>query len=123
MPKKDRKDNENPANTFIGPGITVKAEMSGSASARIDGSFEGNIHLEGDLQVGGSGRIKGDIWVSYALIAGTVEGNIMCRATVHLASTAKVIGDITTGLIIVDKGAVFYGHCKTRDAETEIVVV
>ena len=122
MPKE--KDYAKPANTFIDQGITLRADcLSGSESVRIDGTFTGNIDLDGYLQIGETGRIEGNLQVSYALIAGEVSGDILCRATVHLSSTAKVIGNIITGRIIIDEGAVFYGQCRTRDEETEIVVV
>ena len=123
---KDRKERDliKPANTFIDKGITLQAErLTGSESVRIDGLFIGDIVLDGYLQVGDSGRIEGNLQVSYALIAGEVAGNILCRATIHLSSTAKVHGDITTGRVIMDEGAVFYGLCKTREDEAEIVVI
>ena len=124
MPKTKEKDYAKPANTFINQGMTLLAEqMHGSESVRIDGLYMGNVNLEGYLQVGETGRIEGNIQVSYALIAGVIEGDILCRANVHLASTAKVVGDISTGRIIIDEGAVLYGMCKTRDNEAEIVVV
>ena len=125
MPR-DRKEKDviKPANTFIGEGITLRAErLTGSESVRIDGLFIGDIALDGYLQVGENGRIEGNMQASYALIAGEIKGNIMCRATIHLSSTAKVHGDITTGRVIMDEGSVFYGICKTREDETEIVVV
>ncbi|MCL2014910.1 MAG: polymer-forming cytoskeletal protein [Defluviitaleaceae bacterium] len=123
MPKeKDRKDYDKPASTFIGTGITLKAQkLSGSEAVRIDGLFLGDINLEGYLQVGEPGRIEGNLQVSYALIAGEVFGDIVCRATVHLSSTARVHGNITTGRIIMDEGSIFYGVCQTRDEVPKIV--
>jgi cytoskeletal protein CcmA (bactofilin family) len=115
---------EKPANTFIGPGVTVRADnLSGAESVRIDGLFSGNIDLDGYLQVGEAGRIEGNIKVSYAIIAGEILGDILCRAAIHLSETAKVCGDITTGSIIIDKGAAFYGRCNTRDDAPETAVV
>ena len=122
MPKE--KEYTKPANTFIDKGITLRAKrLSGSESVRIDGLLVGDVDLDGYLQVGDTGRIEGSVQASYALIAGEVLGNILCRATVHLSATAKVHGDITTGRIVIDEGAVFYGQCTTRNDEPEIVVV
>lgn len=121
--KKD-KDYAKPANTFIDHGITIRAErLSGSESVRIDGLYIGSIDLDGYLQIGETGRIEGDLQVSYALVAGEILGNILCRATVHLAPTARVHGNIVTGRIIIDDGAVFFGQCKTRDDDPEVVIV
>ena len=122
--EKREKDYAKPANTFIDKGIILRAErLSGSESVRIDGLFIGDIDLDGYLQVGESGQIEGSLQTSYALIAGEVKGNVLCRSTIHLAATARVHGDIVTGRIIIDKGAVFYGMCKTRDDAPEVVVV
>lgn len=122
--KEKDKDYVKPANTFIDQGITLQAQkLSGSESVRIDGRYIGDIDLDGYLQVGEPGCIEGNLQVSYALIAGEIMGNVLCRATVHLSATARVHGDITTGRIIMDEGAVFYGFCKTRDNEPDIVSV
>ena len=115
-----------PANTFIDKGIVLRAEkLSGSESVRIDGTFIGDIVLDGYMQVGEPGRIEGNMKVSYALVAGVVIGNILCRATVHLAPTAQVYGDINAGKIIMDSGCIIHGNCKTRgdDNAPDIVVV
>ncbi|MCL2399329.1 MAG: polymer-forming cytoskeletal protein [Defluviitaleaceae bacterium] len=121
---KEKKDYVKPANTFLDKGVTIRAQkLSGSETVRIDGTFIGDIDLDGHLQVGESGYIQGNMQVSYALIAGEVFGNILCRATVHLSSSARVHGDITTGRVIMDEGSVFHGSCKTRDDEPEIVVI
>ncbi|MCL1999292.1 MAG: polymer-forming cytoskeletal protein [Turicibacter sp.] len=121
MPRE--KDVVKAANTFIGQGIKLRAQkLHGSESVRIDGLYIGDIDLDGYLQIGESGRIEGNLQISYALIAGEIVGDVMCRATIHLSPTAKVHGNIKTGRIIIDEGAVFYGHCKTRDEDTEIIV-
>ena len=121
---KREKDYVKPANTFIDQGITLRAKkLSGSEAVRIDGLFIGDIDLDGYLQIGEPGRVEGNLQVSYALIAGEMIGNVKCRATVHLSSTAKVFGDIVTGRIIMDEGAIFYGFCKTRDEDPDIVMV
>jgi len=127
MPKaRDKKERNymKPANTFVGQGITLRAEkLTGEESVRIDGLFIGDIALDGYLQIGEPGRVEGNLQVSYALIAGEIVGNIMCRATVHLSSTARVQGEIVTGRIIMDEGAVFYGTCRTRGTDGEVSVV
>lgn len=118
------KDYVKPANTFIDKGITLQAEkLSGSESVRIDGLFVGEIDLGGYLQVGETGQIEGKIRVAYALIAGEIKGNIACKATIHLASTARIYGDISTGSIIIDDGASFFGSCSTSETGAPEVVV
>lgn len=112
-----------PATTFIDKGITLRAKkLRGTESVRIDGTYVGDIDLDGYLQVGETGFVEGDLQVSYALIAGEVTGDILCRTTLHLASTAKIHGNISAGRVIIDEGTVFYGNCKTRDDAKDLAV-
>jgi cytoskeletal protein CcmA (bactofilin family) len=116
------KEHMKPANTFIDKGITVRADMlSGAESVRIDGLYIGGIELGGFLQVGQTGRIEGNMQVTYALIAGQVLGNITCQSTLQLAPTAIVTGNISAGSVIVDDGAVFSGFCETRVPERNLL--
>ena len=117
---KEREDYTKPANTFIGKGIKLQAKkLTGAESVRIDGHFVGDIDLDGYLQLGETGRVEGNIHVSYALIAGQVGGGIQCRATVHLASGSVVVGDIVCEKIVIDDGAIIRGFVKTRGAQQE----
>ena len=92
--------------TIIGSGIYIEAaKMTGQESIRIDGIFKGSIEVEGNLVLGESGSITGNVRANYFLVAGEVTGNITCTSQVHFASTAKVEGDIETSSLIVDEGS------------------
>jgi len=110
-----KEDYTKPADTVISEGFKIHAaQLTGTDSIRIDGFVQGNIDLDGYLQLSPTGHIDGDVRVSHALIAGRITGNIICRATVHMAATAVVTGDVITSTIIIDDGAVFFGKCQTR---------
>ena len=122
--KAEKKEHFKIANTFIDKGVTIQAQkLSGSESVRIDGIYIGDIELDSYLQVGETGRIEGNVQVSYALIAGEVHGNILCNNTVHLSDKARIHGNVESKSIIIDKGAVFHGFCETRKIEPASGVV
>lgn len=117
-------DYSKPANTFIDKGVTIEAnKLSGAESVRIDGSYIGDIDLDGYLQVGESGIIEGNMHVAYALVAGKIIGNIISKGTIQLASSAKMQGNISANSVIIDEGAMFYGYCKTLIEKNEVEVV
>jgi cytoskeletal protein CcmA (bactofilin family) len=105
-----------PTGTVIGRGFTIQAARftgSNAESMRVDGTIQGNIELDGVLNLGETGRIDGDILAESARIAGAVMGSIQCRFALHLTSTAEVTGDILTETLIIDKGAILHGRCQT----------
>ena len=105
-----------PTGTVIGRGLTISAARftgTDAESMRVDGVIQGNVELDGVLNLGESGRIEGDILSESARVAGTVHGSIQCRFALHLTNTAEVTGDILTETLIIDKGAILHGRCQT----------
>ena len=104
-------------NTVIGKGITIEAaRLSGKESVRIDGTFFGDVNLEGSLILGEGGVIEGRTHANYAVIAGSVRGDISCETVLHVAPTARIDGDIKTNSIIVDEGGQINGRNQVGEA-------
>jgi len=109
----------NAPNTVIGEGMTIEAiRITGSESVRVDGTYKGNIEIDGSLVLGDSGSIIGDVEASYFLVAGEMTGNVKCNTQLHFASTAKVIGDIEAQSLIVDEGSQVTGRYRIGEPKT-----
>lgn len=108
-----KKVNNTITSTVIGDGIQINGAMlRGTGGVRIDGEYVGDIEINGNIIIGETGIVKGNIRVSHALVAGKVEGNISCTSGVHLATTAKLYGNIDATALIIDEGAIFSGNCR-----------
>jgi len=111
-------------NTVIGEGIAVEAgKIWGRGSVRIDGKFSGSIDITGELILGETGIIDGDIRAGKMLLAGKVTGTVGCEGLLHADQTATIIGDVSACSIMVDEGAVLNGHCKmnAKGLESELI--
>ena len=51
---------DNRVTSVLGPGIAWKGAISGSGGVRIEGAFDGNIHMRGMLVVGETGRVTSE---------------------------------------------------------------
>lgn len=112
---KAKKENTNSSitSTIIGEGIKVEgAIITGAGSLRVDGEFFGDVRIDGDIIVGETGYIKGNIRVNHALVAGKIDGNVISHSGVHLASTANLNGNVDASALVVDEGAIFSGSCN-----------
>jgi len=97
-------------NTVIGEGITIEStKITGSGSIQIDGSLIGEVDINGNLIIGETGHVKGDIRIKHVIIAGKMNGNVYCREGIHLTSTADLNGNIETDTLVIDEGARFTG--------------
>ena len=109
MFKKTKIDNQ-ATSTVIGDGITIEgARITGTGVMRIDGEVIGELDVVGNIIIGETGHVVGNINVNHLLIAGRMEGNAICRETIHLEPTSQLIGNIEAASLVVDEGAVFNG--------------
>lgn len=104
-PKYDKVD------TLIGKSSAFNGNMEAEGTVRVEGTFEGELNVKGDIVLGDTGKIIGNLIGTNAHIAGRVEGNVKVKGQLHLTPTAYIGGDIDVGNLVVDEGAIFTGKC------------
>lgn len=104
-----------PANTLLGPGATFRGEVHcGATSLRIEGTFEGTIHCEGQVQVIAPGVVNGTIYAGDLLVSGRVEGVFKVEGCLEIRASGWVEGEVEVGTMVVDEGGTFQGSCTRR---------
>ena len=104
--------NNEKVDTVVGPGTSIEGTIRAEGTLRINGNVTGELIITGNVIIGDSSTIQGNIKAENVYIAGAVNGNITATGQLQMTSTAKVIGDVDVKNIIIDEGAVFEGHCK-----------
>ena len=105
--------------SLIGMGSVCDGDFKCAGSARIDGTVNGNVEVDGMLILGAVGKINGNVKAKSVQIGGEVLGDITAPERAELTVTAKVIGDLTTGVIIIDENAVFQGSVNMNQEVPE----
>ena len=98
--------------SLIGENIKIIGKVEGKGNLRIHGIISGDVNYKGELIIGETGKVKGNISCADIALAGTVEGNIKSNAKLTLFSTGKLIGDAEVSSLIVHENAFFDGNCK-----------
>jgi cytoskeletal protein CcmA (bactofilin family) len=99
-------------NGFLDNGSHLQGELRFDASFRVDGKLTGTIHSEGDLIVGDSGEIEGELSVGQVFVSGTVRGSIKASRKIQIAPHGKVFAEIDTPSLVIEDGATFEGRCS-----------
>lgn len=103
--------------TVIGEGSLFEGTITARSALRVDGAVTGEIKSAGNVIIGASGEVQGTITANQLYIAGTIYGNITVTERTEFVSGGYLKGDITTGDLIVEKGAAFEGNCKMKATE------
>src|SRR5437667_7563948 len=103
---------------WLGSGLQVKGEITGSEDLQIDGSVEGLIQLdERKLTVGATAKVTADIIAREVVVYGTVKGNLRAKDRIEIKKDGSVNGDLTTSRIMIEDGAYFKGSIEIDKSE------
>lgn len=95
-------------NLIIGEGVQVTGNIVCPGLAKIDGILHGSLST-GQLQVGSSGRIDGEVVAGVAVVQGEVKPSLICRDKLVICSTGKVMGSIEFQQLEVELGGQLVG--------------
>lgn len=101
--------------SVLGSGILWKGSLNGSGGIRIEGSFEGDISLQGIIVVGESGKVACEhLKANTVIVAGAVKGDITAEK-VDIRSTGKVWGNVVAVSFSTEEGAFIRGQIRMED--------
>jgi len=109
--KKKKKPAPISSASIITPGTSIKGEIRCEGNILLNGEFEGVIISQGEVVVGKSGRVSGEIQSQKLLVSGEFRGNFTGEV-IDIMPYGKVYGDVKVNNIIIEPNAVFEGETK-----------
>lgn len=104
---------------FLDDGTELIGDLRFSDILHFHGKLKGRIISDGELVVGESGLIEGDVEVGVLTLSGTLHGNIVAKQRVHFLRTSRMHGDVCTPILKVDEGASWEGTINTGRLKAE----
>ncbi len=106
------------AHTLIAEGTVVTGDIAFNGSLHVQGKVIGNIRAEGDkgqLIVGETGSIEGEVQAPNIVINGHVDGNVHSSEHLELAEKAEIAGNVFYNVIEMLMGAHVNGKLVRQD--------
>ena len=116
--RKKKKETPISSASIMTPGTSIKGEIRCEGNILLNGEFEGTIISQGEVVVGKSGRVKGEIQASKLLVSGEFSGNFTGEV-IDIMPYGKVYGDVKVNNIIIEPNAVFEGETKIVSGRIE----
>ena len=79
---------------ILGPIPTLKVDLHSNGDLHIDGKLTGSIVCNGDLIIGETGKVKGQIKAKNVYVSGHFHGDIDALELLEVQATGYVEGDV-----------------------------
>ncbi len=93
----------------------ITGDIESKGTFNLDGAIKGNVTVDGDIFVGKTGSIEGNISGHEVQIYGRVIGNVIAKGTLRMFSGSSLQGDVQVGSFVAEQGAIFKGKCTMSD--------
>ncbi|MFZ0131172.1 MAG: polymer-forming cytoskeletal protein [Desulfobacterales bacterium] len=101
--------------TYLGKNLSISGSITGRDSVQISGRHEGDIQVDGHLDIREPAVVRGSLKAASITVAGTAEGDLLAASRLKIDRTGVVTGTISTSAVAFQEGAVFNGDIKMRD--------
>ena len=108
----DETVNMNDIETVIGRSTSIKGQVSGDGNLRVDGHIDGGLFVGGDVVIGETGVVLGDIKAANLIVSGSVTGNVTVEGNLSIRESGQLVGDVKVKTLNIDDGGVFKGHSE-----------
>lgn len=107
--------------TIIGLGTVINGNVECEGCLSVEGIINGDLKVEGDVEVGDSARVMGNISANNVSVGGIIQGNVNTAGLLKILSTARLEGDINVGGFIANEGGMFIGRCTMTKAPQKVL--
>jgi cytoskeletal protein CcmA (bactofilin family) len=109
---KPKFENGNEEVTIISSGVVIEGKLSSKGNVRVDGIVKGDVNVTGNVTIGESGDINGQVNADVITVGGKVIGKLNAKEKVVLEGKAVLKGDLIAKILVVEAGAKFDGNSK-----------
>ena len=106
-------DTDSPV-TVIGPGTTVRGDLTGGDAAEIRGVLEGDCRTSAHCVVSEGARVAGSIEATGIVVAGVVEGRVLAADKVEIRASARVRASVAARVVTIADGAFYEGNVQMQ---------
>ncbi|MGH8048399.1 MAG: bactofilin family protein [Chthoniobacterales bacterium] len=100
------------ARNVLGADVRITGTLKFAEELIFDGKLDGEILSPGNLTVGKSARIEGEVKTRTVVVHGTVDGNIVATERCQLNAGSSLTGDLKAARLLIEKGATFIGKSE-----------
>lgn len=105
--------------TILSAGAKIEGKFYSDGNVRVDGKVLGEVMVNGNLTLGESCEIKGDIKAMNITVSGNIEGTVTASDKIILVAKSSLKGDLFAKVLLIEEGAKFDGRSTMSQTEAK----
>jgi cytoskeletal protein CcmA (bactofilin family) len=115
LSNQDQPANIERVTSVLGAGIIWKGKLTGKGGVRIEGTFEGEISIQGLVVVGETGKVTCEnVHANTVIVAGGLNGSITAEK-LEIRKTGRVWGDVVVSAFSTEEGGFLRGQITMQE--------
>lgn len=98
--------------------VEIRGNLKCAGDLFFDGRLDGDLNVEGFLELGENANIKGNISGSSVVARGRINGNVGARDRIEVKARTELVGDLRAAKLVVDDGVAFLGKADIAPSKT-----
>lgn len=94
---------------YIGPNLVIHGRLSGEGELYVDGRIEGDLVVEGSVDVGATGVVLAAVEADRVSIGGHVRGPVTAGDEVAVRDGGRLDGDVRAPRVAIEDGGALHG--------------
>ena len=104
--------------SILSDGVNIEGKISSNGNVRIDGKVIGDVNVKGNLTLGTSSEVNGQVSAKNMTVGGKVEGTLKIEEKLTLEASSKIKGDIIAKVLVIEEGAKFDGKSSMTQSSS-----
>jgi cytoskeletal protein CcmA (bactofilin family) len=115
LSNQDQPANIERVTSVLGSGIIWKGKLTGQGGVRIEGTFEGEIAIQGLVVIGETGKVTCEnVRANTVIVAGGLNGGITAEK-LEIRKTGRVWGDVVVSAFSTEEGGFLRGQITMQE--------
>ncbi len=106
--------------SILSGGLKVEGNIQGAGNMRIEGSVKGDVNVSGNLTLGETSQVQGDVKAGNITLSGKFQGTLRATEKVVLEEGSELHGDLFAKILVIEAGAKFDGKSNMTNSATPV---
>ena len=107
--------------SYLGPNTAIEGDIHSNGDLHLDGKLSGTVVCNGDLIIGETSRVYGNIKAKNVFVSGYFKGQIETVDGLEILTTGHVEGDIKGSKLTIQEGGIYKGKVNMDVIESQSI--